>query len=328
MESSAEIAQTLLKLSAAAIFANNSTALDRIEWDLSSRDFRGLAVNTVSEIDVRQHDSLPLVIASQFDAIRDWETPLSENLALVVFEHDTAEVKVATPFAEDATNRPDFGPPTTRPAKPTGDAATGVATSVRTVDVRKLFGLDWHNHQLSLFAVSFDVVSNEAKVAIIGGRPPATPLLPRVNPPLGLTAPPSYDPATLGIEPPDDGVNFDVSVADKPDVIVRGALLTHALPRHLLPEPIAMGPRRVAAVVPVTFLLVGRNWNVPWVFEWAVPVWGDHSIAPGAPLSAAFAIPLPQDKVQILAAGTYSAYVVLEGRMFGPVELTIVDAIE
>jgi hypothetical protein len=326
MESSTEIAQSLLNLSIAAIFASNPSTLSPIERDLSSRDFRGLAVGTVAEINVGQHNALPLLVASQIGAVRDWETPLSDNLALVSFSHQSGEVRVAKPFDERSSNRPEAGRPATRRPKPTGDAATGVATSVRSVDARKLLGLEWQTGKVSLFAVSFDMASNVTSVALTGGGDPAPATVRTISlpPRADGTGLPSYDPAVVGVKPPADGVEFSVLThAPSGRIVVRGSLSVEALGRHVLGSPAPLAGKSVAAVVPVALLVVGRNWRLPWAFELGIPVYGNAAIAPGTRMSAALAIPVPHDGKRILPAGDYAAYVVMEGQLFGPQRFTM-----
>ena len=83
----------------------------------------------------------------------------------------------------------------------------------------------------------------------------------------------------------------------------------------------------VATVVPVSFILTKKNWKVPWIFEWGIPVLGDREIAVGDALSAAFAIPLPQEKLRLMSPGEYAAYMVMEGRLYGPEEFSVLATV-
>ena len=330
MDSSIDIAQSLLKLGAAAIFSSNSMALDPVEFQLASRDFRGLAVSTVGEVDLHERDTLPLVLASQFSAVRDWETPLADNLAVLMFDHSTGSLAAAKPFDDRSANRPDSGRPIVKRPRPTGDAATGVSTSVRRVDMRKLFGLAWRNGRLSFIALSFDTVSNVADVSLVGGAAAALPTPRKVMPEPRVDGPglPSYDPSA-GVSPPHvPGIAFSVTVnTGASGAVVRGALSTPALERHLLKTLASVGDRPVAAVIPVSFIVAGRGWKVPWVFEWGVPLLGRQAPVVGSPAAASFAIPIPDDKFRLLAPGEYAAYMVMEGRVFGPQRFTVPVAV-
>lgn len=324
METSAEIAHALLELPDAGFFAVNSTALTQIEWKLASRNFPGLAVSAPREIQIKQREALPLLLATQFNAVRDWEIPIADNLALVLFDHETATVTVAKPFEERTENRPDPGPPPAKSPKPTGDAATGIATSVRPVDIRKLFSLEWRPRRLSLMALSFDVVSNEADVSLIGEGAPSRPATRGIAPPPNADGAgfPSYDPVTVKVRPVGQGVTFTVAFQSLRTCMVQGALATTAQERHLPQNSASIGAHRVAAIVPVTFVVTRKDWRVPWTIEWGIPVFGASDVAVGAPISAVFAIPLPEEKLQLMPAGDYAAYVMMEGRVHGPQRFT------
>ena len=331
MNPSAEIAQSLLNISVAAFFSADPTALSTIEWKLSSREFRGLAINALSEINVTQRDSLPLLLASQFTALRDWEKPLADNLALVMFDHGTAEVTVAKPFEDSDGKHLAPEQAEDKPKKPIGDAATGVATAVSCVDIRKLFSLDWRVRRVSLVAVSFDVMSNETDVSLMGGAELPLTACRQITPVTRAdgTGLPSFDPAAVGVKPVPDGVAFNVGVEQTPaNIVVRGSLATIAQTRHLAsanvaPHSVSAKSLKVVAVVPVTLLFAGKNWRVPWSFDWGIPVYAEAASPVGSRLSAAFAIPLPKEKMSLLASGEYVAYIMLEGRLFGPQKFTI-----
>jgi hypothetical protein len=323
MKQSAEIAQLLLNLTTVALFGGDSAALDQIERELSSQDFQGLAVRGVAEVSVTERDSLPVVLASQFTALRDWETPLSDNLSILVFDHVTAAVSVAKPFEDSLENRPDPGrPPSIRP-KPSGDAATGVATSCRRVDLRKLLSLEWSPRRLTVVAVSYDIVSNEYNVVLAGGKSDA-PIRSQVTPAPGARSGgiSPCDPAVVSPNPSRSSVKFSVEVRPVPlSCVVKGELSTVAIACHL--HPGVAEAKRCAVVVSVTCIVVGRDWRNPWTFEWQIPVDSDSDGAPGAPLSAFFSVPLPEDRLALLSSGEYIAYIMLEGHVFGPQRFTI-----
>lgn len=326
MESSTQISEGVLNLPDEGFFAPNPATLGPIEWKLSARDFRGLAIRSPREIHIQQRDSLPLLLASRIGALRDWETPLADNLSLILFDHETATVSVARPFEDKDANRRDPDRPTAPPPRPTGDAATGVATSVRREDIRKLFSLDWRTRRFSLTAISFDIASNSADVSLTGGAEQIQPMARGITPPPPAvgTGLPSYDPAAVKVTPAANSVTFSVTV--QPSVhscLVRGALATAALGRHVPRTPVSVGTKRVSAVVPVTFILTGRNWPVPWTFEWGIPAFGGSDITPGTSISAAFAIPIPEEKLRIMAPGDYAAYIMMEGRLSGPQHFTM-----
>jgi hypothetical protein len=264
-----------------------------------------------------------VVLASQFTALRDWETPLSDNLSILVFDHVTAAVGVAKPFEDSLENRPDPGrPPSIRP-KPSGDAATGVATSARRVDLRKLLSLEWSPRRLTVVAVSYDIVSNEYNVVLVSGKSDA-PIRSVVTPAPGASSGglPPYDPTVVSPNPSRSSVRFSVDVRPVPlSCVVKGNLSTVALARHL--HSGVAEAKRFAAVVPVTCIVVGRDWRTPWTFEWRIPVYSDGDIASGVPISAFFSVPLPEEHLALLSSGEYIAYIMLEGHVFGPQRFTI-----
>lgn len=326
MKQSTEIAQLLLNFATAGFFAADPMVLSQIELKLSSQDFHGLAVRAPAEVNVTERDTLPVVLASQFTASRDWETPLADNLAILLFDHVTAEVSTAKPFEDSTENRPDPGRPSTKSPKPSGDAATGIATSVRKVDLRKLFSLGWHSRRLTVLALSYDVVSNETDVALVGGKTSAA--RPRgVTPSPGSSGCglPSYDPAAIGIKSGGKSVTFAVDVKSIPrSCLVKGSITTVATHRHLQSGVAEKKP--VAAVIPVTCIVVGRDWRTPWTFEWGIPVYSEKSFTVGDSLSAVFSVPLPAERLALLIKGDYVAYMIVEGRVFGPQRFSMPDS--
>ena len=83
---------------------------------------------------------------------------------------------------------------------------------------------------------------------------------------------------------------------------------------------------KVAAVVPVTLAVLGLDWDVPLRFDWAVPVYGDPLEA-GMPARGSFAIDaLGTGNTRSLGPGKHVCYIVMDGRIIGPIDLPVEGA--
>jgi len=149
---------------------------------------------------------------------------------------------------------------------------------------------------------------------------------------LGRAAPvlPTYESHSLMPKPPESGLALVApsKMAAFDRLVFFGAFSTKARQWHLNPEPtvhLGKGGRKltVAAVVPVTLLLLGLDWNVPKRFDWAVPVYANAPIREGSPLTGCFGIDALAGSDIRLTAGRYMAYAVFDGRLFGPREIKI-----
>ena len=322
MDTSTDIADTFLKRPPAEYFQISAAQLSSVEWDLASRPFTGLALGCPANINTGERETLPLLVATQFGAKRDWRTPISENLFVLLFDQTTSTVSAATPFAENNADRPDPGEPERGP-EPVGDAAGGVATSVRLVDARELFRIDWKRpRSLSLFALSFDFISNPATVTLSGDTPVPAAVAKPVNPTAGEAegSLPSYDPAFVKMKPGGNALAFTLAI-ESGVCLARGVIKIPVRAHHLPAGPTTVAGRRVAAVIPVSLVLTGRAWQRPWIFDWAVPAFGDDA-AVGTPVLAVFAIPLPDEKFLLLAGGDYVGWMILDGTAYGPARFT------
>ena len=321
MDTSADIADTFLKRPTAEFYQVSAAQLSSVEWDLASRPFTGLALGCPGNVKTGERETLPLLVASQFGAKRDWRTPISENLFLLLFDHTASTVSAASPFAENNADRPDLEKPERGP-EPTGDASSGVGTSVRQVDAKELFRIDWKPRTLSFFALSFDFISNPATVTLSGEMPVPAAVAKPMTPPAAEVegSLPSYDPVFVKMKPGGDALAFTL-VIEPGACVARGVIRIPARAHHLPAGPTSVAGHQVAAVIPVSLVLTGRDWKQPWIFDWAIPAFGGDAVI-GTPVLAAFAIPLPTEKFKLLDGGDYVGWMILDGMAYGPARLT------
>ena len=138
---------------------------------------------------------------------------------------------------------------------------------------------------------------------------------------------PSYLPNSKTPKLTKPGLSFviDTRFKDGIQLTVHGAFSTitkaHYIPETITTHIFADGKKhKVGAVVPLTLAIVGLDWDVPIRFDWAIPVYSNQKIQPGAPLQGYFALDVLAKAGNKLPAGDYVAYVVMEGNIYGPVK--------
>jgi hypothetical protein len=342
MLTSQEIANTLLNFSLGAFYDGDTSFFGEVEDKLADTDFQGLAINAPRAVQVNMYNKLPVILAVQRKSLRIWEVPLKENTVLVGANLDTAQAFFNTALWDPRDQFRDRPARLKREPKPTGSDAEGISTELFWIDARARLGLPWKPGKYALGIIYYDWVSNVIEVELQGKSKPQSVQAKEVFPPIkgslsgneitaGSKRPfPFYEVTARTPAAPERGVNFvvDSKPGDGVKLGVFGAFATVAKPQyipersmiHQLPGGLK---RNVAAVVPMTFAIFSLNWKTPLSWNWAFPVYSDQNLREDSPLRGYFSVDAMAQEDSPLPPGNYIAYMIMEGKIWGPVRFEI-----
>ena len=312
-------AALMLQRQGARLFEGGSQTLTQLELSVARTDFRGLAIASPAQVQADTEQTVPLVVLVQQSILRAWEVPEQYNLMLAVSEVESGTVRIARALVDPKDEEPVGARAAARPPKPTGTAATGIATKAYRFDIRLSPN---HAGSLAVSAILFDTVSNTSTVALAGRNPRASAdppaISPRPNPSQGL---PTYAGMPRSLQVPRSGVAFAVEMAGGPNAMfVHGAFAKVLALHEDLPVPQGVRDngvdRHATAVVPLTIAVIGLDAKRPRTYALAVPVYGTVHATPGQVVSGQFAVGIPADPP--LAPGHYVAYAFMDGVPYGP----------
>ncbi|MHC5060818.1 MAG: hypothetical protein ACYTFK_07020 [Planctomycetota bacterium] len=332
---------SMLKLSHEEFFQDDETRLFEYEQKLALTDFECLAINAPKLIDTESQTTLPVALAIQRNSLREWEVLFQTNAILVAANLDTGDVKFGSAFAS-SEKRPVAVSKSRQGPAPDEDSATTQFLEVLLLDAKAKLGLPWKPNKFAISVISYDWVSNTVQVELQSDDDmegvTARPVFPPPN--LSAGAPvkklfgssgrdkmvlPSYLPNSKTPKLTSPGLTLAIEANPAPGggLIVNGAFSTTAKEYHI-PQKVQTHrfdnaqQYNVAAVVPLTFVIVGLDWPVPVQLDWAIPVYSNQTIEPGAPLQGCFALDALAGAGVKLPADNYLAYAVLEGTIYGP----------
>ncbi len=327
MASREEIVSVLLNFTEDEFFDADEDVLESREDQLLEADFFGIAVNAPQEVATDLHDDVPLIMAICSSGERDWDVSLSDNCIMVGTNLIDGTVHFANAFVtEKELQSRGFIEKTPKGSRPPGLAME--AAQLTSLDTRERLDMEWNSGGWSLGIINYDWPSNTVEVELLGDEkidfPPARSVFPEPAAP-GVETTPYYQPVAQTPQLSELGAALTVEVFMKEGLqrlYVFGAFAVPVRPFHLPDQEIVNvmpdgREENVAAVVPVTFAVLGLDWDEPLQFDWQVPVYG-AKLEPGMPALGNFAIDaLDMGTVQF-DPGEYLCYIVMDGRIFGP----------
>lgn len=324
----AEIASSVLDFSDAEFLAAPDLDVHTREVRLLDTDFTGVAINAQRRIAVDAQSALPIAIATRYGGERDWDLPLSDNCLLVATDLRLGRVAVVPALvppkvlASRAGARHDRG----GAERPAPEELEGEGAQVSWTEVRERIEIPWCSGLWSFGLIFFDWLSNVVSVELAGGRPapPGAGAPTTVSPQPAAPVPglPTFRRRRTTPPPPAHGVGVELEL-DTPGptgrLLVEGAFTT-PVRAHTLVAGMALADGGaslpVAAIVPLTLLLVGANAIHPWRRDLAVPVYG-APVQPDQMVQGCFALDVLAG-APALAPGAYACYVVMDGAIYGP----------
>lgn len=342
MNSSKQIITTILNLNHEQFFQDDKSLLSKLDLSLSNTDFIGIAVNAPKKIKTDTDNELPFYIATRKTGIRDWQVSQEKNCILTATDLNMGDVYFAEAFP-DIKGRTHGAQPQEIISDTKPSDLPLFSSKVYRIDAQNVLALPWNSGKFALAAISYDWPSNSVEVELIGDKKPeksqAKEVFPPPNPNAGATEKrlfgllerqkqvfPSYIRSLKIPKPPDKiGLSFKIEEPKKANrrLFVYGVFVCAAkqqyLPDAKISHRYADGKiRNVAAVVPMTFAIVGVDWPVPERYDWAVPAYSDREIQQGQPVIGFFSIDVFDGMGQRLPEGNYAAFIIMDGVVYGP----------
>ncbi|MFM2059618.1 MAG: hypothetical protein RLY71_4003 [Pseudomonadota bacterium] len=326
--SPADVAADLLDFSEADFAASPAPGVHDREARLLDADFTGVAITAPRHVHVDTQSALPIAIALRCDGGRDWDLPLSDNSLLVASDVHSGRVHVVPALAPAKVLTSRAGPCASRagPVRPPAEELEDFGAQIAWTEVRSRIDLPWRGGHWSFGLIHFDWLSNRVDVELVGGTAaPAAAATPRsVDPPPAGRVPgaPTYVRLTRTPSAPALGVQFRLTLDERGTAsrLVFDAAFVVPARSHMLAaglrQPDAGQDRNMAAVVPMTLLLVGANMPRPWRRDFAVPAYG-AAVQAGERVEGCVCLDA-FDGQAAPGAGDYAAYVVLDGAIHGP----------
>lgn len=337
MVSSQEIKNSVLVLPEQYYFENTGELFTKMEWAvedaLSETDFYGVAINAPTSIALKQHATLPILMAHRRTGLRDWEIGfVADNCLLVATDLNRRTVSFGGVIRDPPNKIPIPRSELPLDPKPTGTNATSISSGVDRIDAREILSLPWEPGRYSFTVVVFDWRSNTVDVELTDGKTaPAANAPPlKLNPAAGTNhgLPTFLANATMlpQAEKNLPSAAFQVALASAPGprLKVTGKFSIVADAFHLPAAPYKVKEadgkeKTVAAAVPVTLLVFGKDDSRLVRGNWILPVYSDQPIKTGDRMEGYFSIDALAEEKSPLVPGDYVAYLVIEGRMVGPV---------
>jgi hypothetical protein len=323
-----DVAAQVLDFSDAEFAAAPRTDVHAREVRLLETDFIGIAIGAQRRIETGAQSALPIAIASRYDGERDWDLPFTDNCLLVASSLDSGQVLVAPGLVppKALASRGGYTFERAGATRPPPEQLEGAGAQITWTEATCRMELPWQSGRWTFGLIYFDWLSNLVSLELVGASPaaPASGGLLAVRPAPAVQAAdlPTYLRVAKTPPQPAAGASFDVALDTRGGaqrLMVHGAFATPARKHTLVSGaqvPDGGSVRPVAALIPITLLLVGANTLYPWRRDLVVPVYGapaqeDQRVEGALALDAlAGAAPLPP--------GAYACYLVLDGAIHGP----------
>lgn len=317
--------ESLLAKSSLKLLKGDAKEIELLELAVSDLNFHGLAIVAPLIVQTATEKKLPIAILSQRSILRGWEIPESTTLMLAISTSDGRNAHIFRALVDPKDDERGDSTDSVRPPKPTGNYAEGLTTKIHHIDVRPgLENFDWGSASLSVTAISFDWVSNTAKLELQGGEKRRT-LTPLALAPIPSKSAgketPTYDFDDSKLLAPEGRVNFEIKRFAH-DIRINGSFSKIALAGEVLPKPIAVvdrgRERSVVAIVPLVVGLINATGSASRMLTLAVPIYGANQLQSGQQMRGKFSVDLNESTDEVLPNGHFASYVLMGGEIYGP----------
>jgi hypothetical protein len=325
--SMAYVIKRILDFKENEFFSSNQALVASREDELLGLDYMGIAINGPKKIICEKQDILPLFVAIRVSGKRDWEVNLQKNCYIVATNLNNGNVSIAkTYFDPKELKNSDEEPPVNSPMPPGLSIA---AAHLSDINVRKQISMSWNNGLWALSVIYYDWVSNRVDVTLIGKEVPDPVRVQKVYPETNLgdtLALPCYVITPKIPKLIDTGALFNMEysqVKGKENLTIYGSFSLNTqekyLPESTVIHALTKGTgKRVAAIVPATFIMLALDAKAPIRFNWNLPVYG-AKLQKGMPAKGAFAIEvLSAENLKEIKPCDYVCYLAMDGIIFGP----------
>lgn len=332
MATTEEIVTKVLNFTEKEFFNTNQSVFAPRESRLLDMSFFGVAVNVPRQIMTASHDKLPLIMAIRCSGERGWEVPLKDNCIMVGMNLQAGTVRLANALVteKELVSR---GGRVKVPRGPKPPGLAKAAAQLTELEVRNRLDIKWNTGVWAFGVIYYDWPSNTVVAELNGDEPvlpsSARPVSPSPN--RSSAGLPSYLSSWETPKFPDSGLAFTTEFGMekiRQSLKIRGAFTVPARDFHIPREKVIHRfedgrQENVAAVVPVTLVVVALDSEPLLQFDWAVPVYG-QSLKAGMTARGCFAIDsLASGAPTILPPNKYFCYLIMEGKIFGPQAFTV-----
>ena len=317
---------------------DTNTRLDMLN-KLVKMDFLGIAIGATGR--TLTLSRLPLLLAHKTTDWHAYEVDFQRNCILAATSMDNGR----TYFGLAILPPEGMIPVPRRALAPRPKPSTGVRSKyskIHKIDARKCIpDLPWRTGALAFTVILYDWISNTVQVknalpqdittprgAIMrelgelfvnrrGLSEPqqesSGPVFPEVAETGGL---PSYEKLPSSPPLPEHGVTFTFPsqhpVTTQPFTLY-GSLRKPVRAFEIVERSSGSSPLPVAAIIPVTAVVITNDETVIQSYRWKVPVYSDSSISPGDVVEAYFAIPFTDQANRPLRTGTHYVRIIVDG---------------
>jgi len=334
MVSTEDIVKKILNFSENEFFAGDPDLLSSRGSDLLDMDYMCIAINGPQVVLCDKQEIAPIVMAMRVSGDRGWDVNISRNCYIVATNLINGNILIAKALVGPKDQKSSMGKESSvKGPKPPGLSIA--SAQVTSIDARKQVPITWNTGLWSFCVIYYDWLSNTLDMQLIGDEPvPLAIPANQINPDPDLAdikALPSYVPTSKTPKTPDTGVAFTVEYNEdtqKKYLNVYGAFSLIARDFHLAEPGIAHlfqdgTQHHVAAIIPMTFIMVTLDASGPAQFNWNVPVYG-AKLNIGDQINGVFAIEvLASENLAEVEPGEYVCYIAMDGRVYGPQTLIV-----
>lgn len=339
MASQEYIFDSIFKFSDDEFFNLNESILTEREWDLLDIDFMGVEVAAPSVINCNKRVIFPVVILIRCDGERDWAINLKKNCFLVASNITSGENFIIRPLIsereelysayddeEDENKNSNGQPPSDLPE---------ASALIMMLNAREEFPIDWKSGNWAFNLLYYDWKSNSKIIELMGDETKELEFAPLIDPdpnPDSKKELPSYVKLSRTPEVPDFGVSFHIELEKKngdEKLILFASYSTIPHTNHITESDFiefTYGQKeQVAAVIPLTVILVNKNIELPMQINLSVPVYGVPP-AVNEKITGYCALELiSASNLNGLNKGEYFCYILMYGNAYGPQKFILHD---
>ncbi len=332
MSSREEILKSLFNFKNSEYYKLDGSFLTEIESQLLDSFYIGIIINGPRQINSKEYDNLPILTALCYSGERGWTINLKKNCFLVVTNLFAGDVFVSSAFKskkkEFHSSNDDNTDGTIPPGLP--DAAAVVSI----INAKEKAPLQWDTGKWAFTLLYFDWVSNNITIDFIGDQPISLSFAPSVNPLPNLdhiTELPSYVRIKQSPELINPGLSFMLEIKIKNEKHILNLYATYTIKTrayHIqeIPEVYEFKnghKEEVAAIIPITVLLLSKNIRLPLKIDLLVPVYGMPKKADEEVQGYCALDILEVAGIQELKPEEYVCYIMLDGVAYGPQKINI-----